>query len=75
MYFGGHELVKVGDRFVIKKLGEAVSVIIPSVRTIDRSYIVSISERYKPYLIVPKERSVEESRSSMKPLENQKSNI
>ena len=45
LYFGGHELVKVGDRFVIKKLGEAVSVIIPSVRTIDRSYIVSISER------------------------------
>ena len=45
LYFGGHELVKVGEGFVIKKKGEAVSVIAPSVRTIDRSYIVSISER------------------------------
>ncbi len=45
LYFGGHELVKVGDRFAIKKKGEAVSVVAPSVKTIDRSYIVNLSER------------------------------
>lgn len=45
LYFGGHELVKVGDCFAIKKKGEAVSVVAPSVKTIDRSYIVNLSER------------------------------
>lgn len=45
LYFGGHELSQVGDRFIIKKKGEAVSVTAPSVKTIDRSYIVSLSDR------------------------------
>lgn len=45
LYFGGHELSQVGDRFIIKKKGEAVSVTAPSVKTIDRSYIVSLSNR------------------------------
>lgn len=45
LYFDGHELSQVGDRFIIKKKGEAVSVTAPSVKTIDRSYIVSLSDR------------------------------
>ncbi len=45
LYFGGHELVQIGDRFVINKIGEAVSVDAPSVKTIDRSYIVNLSDR------------------------------
>ena len=31
LYFGGHELSQVRDRFIIKKKGEAVSVTAPSV--------------------------------------------
>lgn len=45
LYFGGHELVQVGNNFIIRKKGEAVSIAAPSVKTIDRSYIVSLSER------------------------------
>lgn len=43
--FGGHELVQLGNRFAVKKIGETVSVITPSVKTIDRSYIRDLSER------------------------------
>lgn len=45
LYFGGHELVQVGSRFIIRKKGDTVSVAAPSVKTIDRSYIVSLSRR------------------------------
>ena len=45
LYFGGHELVCVGGRFVIKKKGEIVSIDVPTVKYIDHSYIVSLSER------------------------------
>ena len=45
LYFGGHELVRIGNRFVVQAIGVTVSVEAPSVRTIDRNYIVSISER------------------------------
>ena len=45
LYFGGHELVCMSDRFVIKKKGEIVSIEAPSVKSIDHSYIVNLSER------------------------------
>lgn len=45
LYFGGHELVKIGEHFQMVKKGETISVVAPSVKTIDRSYIVSLSER------------------------------
>ena len=45
LYFGGHELVLVGNRFVINKKGESISVDAPLVKTVDYSYIVGLSER------------------------------
>ncbi len=45
LYFGGNELVSVGDRFVIKKIGVPVKVAAPAIKTIDRDYIVKLSER------------------------------
>lgn len=45
LYFGGHELVQVDSRFFIRKKGDTVSVAAPSVKAIDRSYIISLSSR------------------------------
>ena len=45
LFFGGHELVKLGNQFVVRKSGELISVAAPAVKTIDRAYIVSLSER------------------------------
>ena len=45
LYFGGHELIKAGNQYIIRKIGESVSIAAPAVKTIDRAYIVSISER------------------------------
>ncbi len=45
LYFGGHELIKVGNQFFIHKTGESVAIAAPAIKTIDRAYIVSISER------------------------------
>lgn len=45
LYFGGHELIEVGGTFRIVKKGETISVAAPSVKTIDRAYIISLSDR------------------------------
>ncbi|WP_419878239.1 abortive infection family protein [Brevibacillus centrosporus] len=45
LYFGGNELVRIGDRFIIKKIGAPVKVSTPAIKTIDRDYIVKLSER------------------------------
>lgn len=45
LYFGGNELVQIGKVFVIRKLGSTVSVSVPSVKTINRSYITDLSDR------------------------------
>ena len=45
LYFGGHELIQVGNRFVVQRIGAIVTVEAPSVKSIDRDYIVSISGR------------------------------
>lgn len=45
LYFGGNELVQVGKVFFIRKLGSTVSVAVPSVKMIDRSYITDLSDR------------------------------
>ena len=47
LYFGGHELARIGERFVIQKRGEpdAVAVSTPTIDTIDRVYISNISRR------------------------------
>lgn len=35
----------MGNSFIIRKIGETVSVITPSVKSIDRSYIADLSNR------------------------------
>lgn len=36
---------RVGDQFIIKKIGTSVKVAAPTIKTIDRDYIVKLSER------------------------------
>ena len=43
LYFGGNELVRVGDQFIIKKIGASVKVSAPAIKKIDRDYIVKLS--------------------------------
>lgn len=43
--YGGNELVRIGDRFSIKKIDAPVKVTAPAIKTIDREYIVKLSER------------------------------
>ena len=45
LYFGGHELIRMDNRFVVQKIGASVTVEAPAVKTIDRDYIVSLSGR------------------------------
>lgn len=45
LYFGGNELIRVDNQFVIKKIGTTVNVAAPAMKTIDRDYIVKLSER------------------------------
>lgn len=45
LYFGGNELVQVGTRYVIHKIGSTVTIAAPIVKTIDRSYITDLSNR------------------------------
>ena len=45
LYFSGFELGTVDGRFVINKKGETVKIVAPSVKKIDRSYIVGLSDR------------------------------
>lgn len=45
LYFSGFELVIVDGRFVINKKEETVKIVAPSVKKIDRSYIVGLSDR------------------------------
>lgn len=45
LYFGGNELVRVGNQFVMKKIGVPVKVAAPAIKTIDRGYIVKLCER------------------------------
>ena len=45
LYFGGHELVSIGSKFAIRKIGEKIVVEAPKIKLIDRNYIKSIFER------------------------------
>jgi hypothetical protein len=45
LYFGGNELVAIDSRFEIRKLGDAISIIAPTVKSIDRIYITGLSDR------------------------------
>ena len=45
LYFGGNELVVIGNNYVIRKIGAKVEVVAPQIKNIDRDYIRSISSR------------------------------
>ena len=45
LFFGGNELARIGNQYVIKPLGSVVQISAPKVKTIDREYIKSISAR------------------------------
>lgn len=45
LYFGGNELVRIGNVFTIRKIGSIITVATPAVKTIDRSYITDLSDR------------------------------
>lgn len=45
LYFGGNELVQVGNIFVIKEIGKTITVSTPVVNQIDRDYISDLSNR------------------------------
>lgn len=45
LYFGGHELIRVGNRFVVREKGTAVTIEAPSVKIVDQMYIADISDR------------------------------
>jgi hypothetical protein len=45
LFFGGNELVVVGSRFEIRKIGVKVSINAPNVKSIDRVYIADLSSR------------------------------
>ena len=45
LYFGGNELVQIGNSFVIRQIGSTITIAAPSVKTIDRAYISDISDR------------------------------
>lgn len=45
LYFGGHELVRIGNRFVVQAKGATVTVDAPAVKIVDQAYIADISGR------------------------------
>lgn len=45
LYFGRNELVIIGNNFVIRPIGSKVEILAPTIKTIDREYIKSISSR------------------------------
>lgn len=45
LYFGGNELAVIGSQFVVKPIGSMVAVQAPQIKSIDREYIKSISNR------------------------------
>lgn len=45
LYFGGHELVRIGSRFAVQVKGATVTVDAPVVKIVDQAYISDISGR------------------------------
>lgn len=45
LYFGSNELVVLNDNFYIKEIGKTVQIAAPKIKSIDRTYIKSISDR------------------------------
>lgn len=58
LFFGGNELIIVGGNYVIHPIGSKIEIVAPTIKTIDREYIKSISSRAlrtlnRTILIVP----------------------
>lgn len=45
LYFGGNELIQLNNTFIIRPIGSPISVIVPTIKTIDRQYISDLSDR------------------------------
>lgn len=45
LYFGGNELVRISNQFIIRKIGSIITIDAPTIKIIDQAYITSISER------------------------------
>lgn len=45
LYFGRNELIIVGGRFVVRKIGSKIEIEVPKIESIDRAYIKDISGR------------------------------
>lgn len=45
LYFGGNELTVMGNNFIVRAIGSKVEVQAPQIKSIDREYIKSISNR------------------------------
>lgn len=45
IYFSGSELIKIGQGFIVHKRGETISVEMPAIKRVDRSYIIDLSAR------------------------------
>lgn len=45
LYFGGNELIILGNQFLIKKVEEKINIEIPNINIVDREYIKDLSER------------------------------
>lgn len=45
LYFGGNELTVIGNHFVVRAIGSKVEIQAPQIKSIDREYIKSISNR------------------------------
>jgi len=45
LYFGNHELVSEGSNWIIREIGEKISVSAPNIKTVSHSYIRDISNR------------------------------
>lgn len=45
LYFSGNELVKVGKQYIVQKKGTNIEIVVPSLKIIDRSYIIDLSNR------------------------------
>lgn len=45
LYFGGHELSYISERYIVKEIGNSVKIQTNSIKTIDREYISELSNR------------------------------
>lgn len=45
LYFGGHELIIINNKYVVKNINEEINIDVPNINIIDRDYIKDLSER------------------------------